>query len=484
MPATAAEPDRPALDLRDLQGNILRSYGREFPLVRHLVLSVQDPGRARSALGTMVDGVASTPEVTATEPNPRDAGMEWCLNVALTFQGLRALGLPDSSLATFPPEFREGMVARAARLGDVGASAPEHWVPGLAAADRVHVIVTVHARHRGELDRVTHEVLALGSGRAFDLATPDALDGCHLTDDGGGHIVHFGYRDGISQPKFEAIHPEPGVVPAQAGFTPLGAVLLGHPVEALDMMWRVPQPAPLGRNGTFTALRVLEQDVPGFEAFLAAEAAAHGCDVEEVAAKVCGRWRNGVPLVVAPTRAEARARAGTDINEFGYRRDDPDGQRCPIGSHIRRTNPRDAGIVQRGTNASRTIVRRGVPYGPLYDPDDPASAAVPRGLLGSFLCASLAAQFEAMQCDWVNLGLLDPRITGTNDPLVGANDGKTTPFQWTTSGGTAVVSAAVPRFVHTRGGAYAFVPTITGIRWIANGQPPRRRSSWGFRGRR
>ena len=45
-----------------------------------------------------------------------------------------------------------------------------------------------------------------------------------------------------------------------------------------------------------------------------------------------------------------------------------------------------------------------------------------RGLLGNFIGANLGAQFEAMSCDWLNLGLQDPRITGSNDPVVGAND--------------------------------------------------------------
>ncbi|MGH9278043.1 MAG: hypothetical protein ACRD12_08045, partial [Acidimicrobiales bacterium] len=228
-----------AVDLHELQGNILRSYGRAFPVVRHLVLAVRDANVARAALGRMVDGSPDTPQVTATNPSPKDAGMDWCLNVGITFRGLEAFGVPDASLATFPSEFREGMVARAPRLGDVGDSAPERWIPGMADADQVHLLVTMHARREHDLDRLTREVLYLGRGQAFDLVTSDPIDGRHMTDEHGGHIVHFGYRDGISQPKFEVIHRAPGVVPAQAGFTPLGAVLLGHPVEALGMTWRV-----------------------------------------------------------------------------------------------------------------------------------------------------------------------------------------------------------------------------------------------------
>ena len=38
-----------------------------------------------------------------------------------------------------------------------------------------------------------------------------------------------------------------------------------------------------------------------------------------------------------------------------------------------------------------------------------------RGLLGNFIGANLGAQYEAVMCDWVNLGLQDPDITGAND---------------------------------------------------------------------
>ena len=55
-------------------------------------------------------------------------------------------------------------------------------------------------------------------------------------------------------------------------------------------------------------------------------------------------------------------------------------------------------------------------------PDDAGKAEPERGLLGNFIGASLGAQFEAMSCDWLNLSLQDPRITGSNDPITGTND--------------------------------------------------------------
>jgi len=453
------------VDLQELQGNIFRSYGRSYRAVRNLVLRVVDPAAARAALAAMTDGHRSTPEITRAHRSPKDAGFAWCLNVSFTWPGLQALGLPRSNLDSFPPEFREGMVARAAKLGDIGSSAPGQWIAGLGKADKVHLLVTIHGQEAADLAGVSEQVTAAEGGRAFAPVSPDALDDGELFSGDREHHVHFGYRDGISQPRFEGIHDD-GPVPGQP-FNAVGTILLGHPAPLPGIRWRVPYPDELGRNGTFNAFRVLGQDVAGFEEFLITSATELGCSAEEVAAKMCGRWRNGAPLVLAPTEADSHGFDEEDLNRFGYREADADGSRCPIGSHIRRANPRDAHIVQRGTNDVRAVLRRGMPFGPVYDPAGPQEPGVRRGLLGNFLCASLAAQFEAMQADWVNLGFQDPRITGTNDPLVGANDGTTSRAGWSTATGDAVTLRGLPRFVHTLGGAYCFVPTIPAVQWIA-----------------
>lgn len=463
----------PDVELHQLQGNILRGYGRSYRAVRHLVLRVVDPRAAREALATMVDGDRSTPDITRADRSAKDVGFRWCLNVGFTWRGLAALGLPASSLHTFPPEFREGMVARAARLGDVGTSAPEHWIAGLADAANVHLIVTVHGQTTSDVTGISAHVLAAQAGRAFAFVAAGAapLDGETFTGDEAERRVHFGYRDGISQPRFETIHDDASV-PGRP-FTPLGAVLLGHPAPIPGIEWGVPAPADqLGRDGTFNAFRVLGQDVVGFETFLHTTADRLGCSAEEVAAKMCGRWRNGAPLALAPTETDAEAFDQADINRFGYLESDADGTRCPIGSHIRRTNPRDAHIVQRSTNDVRAVVRRGMPFGPPYIPGAAEAPGIRRGLLGNFVCASLATQFEGMQADWLNLGLQDPRVTGTNDPLVGANDETTSVVEWSTAAGERVEIRGLPRFVHTLGGAYCFVPTIRAVRWIASGGSP------------
>ena len=132
---------RPALDLVDVQGNVLRAYGH--PTAAYVFVHFRDPagGRAllRAALGeiTHSDTWAEKPDST--------------LNVAFTHDGLAALGLPERLLRSFPAAFREGMAARAALLGDTGTSAPEHWDPGLGNG-QVHAAFSIYAAGPTALD--------------------------------------------------------------------------------------------------------------------------------------------------------------------------------------------------------------------------------------------------------------------------------------------------------------------------------------------
>ncbi len=469
------------LDVTDVQGNILRGYRQ--PRVRHLLLAVADATEARAWLGATVSNAGGVPQVTSQAP--WDEKPATCFNIGVTFEGLRALGVAGSSLASFPTEFVEGMTARAKKLGDVGDSAPEHWPQPFDKPRDIHLIVSIHAREVADLDRVQRE--ALQNTHTFRLL--GTRDGFNFHDD----YVHFGYHDNISQPRFAEIH-DPADYPDPQQMAPLGTVLLGYSTNFEGLWWRVPDPVALGRNGTFNAFRVLAQDVVGFETYLT-EAARYllmqaGVDEllppgdegkigpglsreaalrEIVAAQMCGRWRNGVPLALSPDTPNPQPELPEkQFNNFDY----PATSGCPYSSHIRRCNPRDAQIVQRVANNSRRLVRRGMPYGPPYDPasaDATARSGDPeRGLLGNFIGASLGAQFEAMCTDWVNVGLQDPRVTGSNDPLIGANAPETGWFDLVLKSGATFRLRTLPRFVRARGGAYTFLPSITAIRHLGS----------------
>ena len=467
------------VDLADLQGNILRGSTKK-PHVRYLILEVADPSAARRWLAASVSGRGDgVPQITSGDwgANRPDT----CFNVGLTYEGLRALGTPSASLEMFPNEFIEGMTARALKLGDVGPSAPENWPKPFNEPKRIHLIATIYAEKVEQLDDVQKRALA--DGKALRLL--GTREGCSFPED----RVHFGYRDNIMQPRFEGVHDPQRHADGQPR-APLGTVLLGHPTNLEGLTWRVPQPAALGHNGTFNAFRVLKQDVVAFEEYLdqaasdllkhpqvdellppGAEAkigqvmlveGRYGALREIVAANLCGRWRDGTPLALSADAPDPNVNQAN----FDYDRE----SRCPYGAHIRRCNPRGAQIVQRVANNSRRLVRRGMPYGPAYDPAkrDRDKPEPERGLLGNFIGASLGAQFEAMSCDWLNFSLQDPRITGSNDPIVGANDPKTSWFDLPLKSGRTIRLRELPRFVWTRGGAYTFLPSLSAIRFLGS----------------
>jgi deferrochelatase/peroxidase EfeB len=465
-----APPD--SVDLDDLQGNILRGY--THPMVRHLMLEVGNLVAARNFLAIAADG-GSEAVPAITRAGKWETKPPVCFNIGVTYAGLKALRVAGNHLASFPTEFIEGMTRRAAKLGDFGDSAPENWPAPFDRPDRLHLIASVYAHHRPELDHVEAQV-----ARAFTIL--GVRNGRKL-DQGK---VFLGYKDGIAQPRFTGI-----VDPKQTDRTepedPLGTVLLGHPTRLENLWFRVPGPVQLGHNGSFNAFRILATDVAGFEKWLdtAATFLAGHPDVEQllpegaekkfgigvtrhealreiVAAQMCGRWRDGTPYETSPD-APNRKVSQTDFDYTAA-------SRCPAGAHIRRGNPRGGPVVQRISNFTRRIVRRGMSYNlpDPNDPNDPNDHSTPEcGLLGNFIGANIAAQFEAVMCDWINTGLQDPDITGSNDPLLGANVPETSWFDMTLANGGRIRLRGFPRFITTRGGAYAFLPSLTAIRYLA-----------------
>ena len=457
----------------DLQGNILRGYKKNR--VRYLLLEIAEVKLARLWLGQIA---ADDPGelIGLTRSDWGATPPELCFNVSLTAPGLKKLGVTSAQMGWFPDEFREGMHTRGPKIGDTGDSAPANWEAPFDSPDRLHVIATLYADKSKLLDEAQEQLLRFRGGVVFALL--GVRDGANFD----AAEVHFGYTDNISQPRFEGVS-DPTRFPDKQPYAPLGTVLLGFPTVYEGLKWRVP--LDLGRLGCFNAFRVLEQDVQAFEAFLdssadvlmtlpeAEELLPKGAEKtwsgkptrrealrEIVAAQMCGRWRNGVPLELSPDSPDAKIERN-DWSNFDY---GPEA-RCPFGAHTRRANPRGGAIVQRIANNTRRLVRRGMPYGPKYDPAKPDDEK--RGLLGNFLCGNLAAQFEAVMCDWVNLGLQDPHITGSNDPLLGANDKELSFFDLFLKTGKTIRLTGLPRLVHVRGGAYTFIPSLPALRHLS-----------------
>src|SRR5205814_9945617 len=180
-----------------------------------------------------------------------DTNKRW-VTVAFTWNGLRALGVDESSLATFPDEFREGMAARAQMLGEAGTNHPDHWVGGLASPD-LHAIVILFARDAAERERcrIEHErLLASCEGvellSSLDLEATPPFDYAH---------DHFGYRDRLSQPAIEGSGDEP--TPGSGEPLKPGDFLLGYPDENGPPA-NLPQPEVRSRNGRLMPYRRLQ----------------------------------------------------------------------------------------------------------------------------------------------------------------------------------------------------------------------------------
>ena len=435
------------LELDDLQHIVIT----RVPALtgRYEFLSFPQAAQGRAWLTGILDQVASVQQ--ARDSLERE--QRW-ISVAFTWQGLRALAVDEQALATFPEEFRQGMVARAQMLGDTGRNHPDRWVGGLASSD-LHAIAILFARNAAERERATkkHQTFLAGIPGVKVLSSLD-VDGIPPFD--YAH-EHFGYRDRLSEPQIEGsgIPPTPGSGPPVKA----GEFILGH-VDESGALVPLPRPEILSRNGTFMAYRRLQEHVGAFRDFLRQHGGPTPEGQELIAAKLMGRWRSGAPLVLAPEKDDPAL--GADYqrnNNFNYSKMDPQGYAVPLGAHIRRINPRDtAANIQR-----RRMIRRGATYGPVL-PEGTPEDGVDRGIASFILCASLIRQFEFAQNVWIN----DPNfheLGNERDPLIGNQDGR---FDFTIPKRPIRKKiTGMPAFTTLMGGAYFFLPGIKALRYLA-----------------
>jgi deferrochelatase/peroxidase EfeB len=360
---------RPILNLADIQGNVVRAYGKfGFPVARHFFLTVT--GR-RPAGRAFVERLR--PKITTAERWPSEDGKtkkpEVTHNIGFTFYGLWALGVPTRTLQGFPPEFIDGMKNRAFILGDRDTTLTEaeakkarwdsKWDPiWRDRCDDVHIWVGINSQVEPFTDTpvealddackalrdLCEEVggVSILSGHGKAGADHQELRAVFATLPDGRKIPtpreHFGFSDGIGDPVFrgqlsaeaerERLPGRGKILDAKKGWEPLatGEFLLGHADEGQELP-PAPKPVEFSRNGTFVAWRKLHENVGSYRAYFDAQgekfAAALNLDAEKakvtLEAKVVGRWPDGVPLAAAGTHAEWIAKR----KEFGLDADDP-----------------------------------------------------------------------------------------------------------------------------------------------------------------
>lgn len=433
------------LELDDIQSGVLRPRPSPFAAT-YILLRIDDRQAGRELM-------RKVSEVVTSSADPTSPLADTWVSVSLTHAGMQALGVPQAAIDSMAWEFRQGMRARAKELGDVGESAPENWEEPFQTSN-VHVVLTAVSPTQERLE----EVLTKARKTYEGMPAIEALwrQDCHaLPDD----KEPFGFKDGISHPAIEG-SGIPGTNPKESPLK-AGEFIIGYRDEMNGI--QKTEPEILGKNGTYVVFRKLHQRVAEFRKYINAN--SNGPEDEELtAAKMMGRWRSGAPLALCPFHDDAKI--GEDPkrnNDFQFEEDDPTGLKTPQGSHIRRTNPRDAKIA--GVARIHRMIRRGTAYGPILPEGVLEDDGVDRGLMFAFVGAHIGRQFEFVQSQWINDGIF---FGGEQDkdPIVGSmgdNEGFTLPRK-----PLRKRLQGIPRFVVTRGGEYAFMPGIKALKWIAD----------------
>ena len=477
---TAAE-----LDLHDIQGDAL--IGLQKRVERFAFFQITELARfkaaARAYLVPRVTNAwaAQQRERLIPEPHRRrgHAREPWLgLNFGLTRHGMtRVLGANRPQMDT---GFERG--ADDPRTITMLADPPiTTWVAGFAS-ERIDGVFILTGPNRS---------FVAFHGNAIRERFHDAVkivfseDGAVRPGRERGH-EHFGFLDSVSQPGIRGVDrpSRPGVAPDQAlpgqDLVWPGEFVIGYPAQdprdPAEPGPVAPLPAPWAKNGSYMVFRRLEQRVPEFWAFVAAQATRLGLYRELLAARMVGRWQSGAPLELAPLKdnplIDGHARRD---NDFGYA-DDPFQRACPYAAHIRKVNPRDDVPAQRAEMLRHRIIRRGIPFGPEVMPRE-TRTAVSRGLL--FVCyqASIERQFE-----YIQMRANDPGFpTGKRRP----DSGVPVPPGWdpiigqAMGGGPRFMDEPVPnwplgnrrsrldlpeQFVIPTAAAYFFMPSLTALR--------------------
>jgi Dyp-type peroxidase family len=489
-----------ALELKEIQGNILAGFNKDYASFLFLALPAEQ-AQAREWLRGLVGEVATAEEVrqfndlfrAVRSRRGREGTVEatW-MNLAFTHEGLAALGVGQPELDQFPPEFRQGMRQRATEIGDVGHNHPSRWPDDLGTAT-VHALMIVAADSDEDRNREVEHFVRDAADHGVTLVFQQ--DGTTRPDERGRE--HFGFKDGISQPRIRGFtapsdpsKPDEGE-PGQDLVAP-GEFVLGYPLQGpLEAGSSTPYPPgsaddppspwpELTRNGSYLVFRRLRQDVKGFRDFVTTQAATQSQSVDLFSAKLVGRYPSGAPLEgagnapVDPATTDPGVLDKNKINAFAYSTD-PHGAEVPRAAHVRKTHPRDQQPPGEQEGRRRRILRRGIPFGESFDPGsqaDSPSGADPefpndRGLCFVSYQRSIGDQFEFIQHAWANQASVPQPGDGV-DPVVSHSSPARPERSFRLPGGAVDPVILPEQWVTTTGGEYFFSPSISALKQLSS----------------
>jgi hypothetical protein len=496
-PCSSLPPASP-LELSDIQGLVLRGYNYRY--VRHLIFHISSDEKAVAGVQEfcrdLVPGSGAAFNVTTAE-NWGTTPPPYCLNIGFTPFGLqKVLGPNYSTVATGQlfAVYPQGAAdpTRANYVGDTGPSAPENWwkyggwkLKSEPNATELDFLISFYALDADSRESLSNDLVAMipNGSDGLPVAVPAfVMDSDPLLDTAGQPTsnIHFGYRDGISQPRIQGTPwDDPGTPGDDLPCVPSYYFVVSDADAA-------PYNAhPLLLNGGFGAFRLLYQDVGAFEDFIGQTGSP-----DLIAAKMCGRWFDGTPLEVSPGGPDPNL-SDVDLSNFNYinptphqkgpRENDDSGQICPYAAHTRRSNPRDDTSVHFNSDNAmiRRIRRFATPFGPEYGP---GTEDAYRGLIGLFMGVDLFNQFEFLMHTWIGQpGSRSPDTSPNHsgiDPVFGPqpappDPGKNADFDYLPD--TSPFYETVPgltRFIRTDGGLYLFIPGIKGLGYIGTGTLP------------
>lgn len=508
-PIDADAPDYKEI-FSDLQGGIIKSYGRNYYL--YLFISF-DKGKVKEAKEWIRDEVSHS--VTSTQKQFQDTGDyrnkrqeiearlrkqekeidinsllakefpgNLCKNFYLSAQGYKTLfgfkninskwhstnsNAIDSQFSAGMKDWWEDNYQTDDNIND--SDSPRFWDVG--GNCEIHALLLLAHDSLEELNDRTELIVNEFKRRKIGNVVACEVGGA--IRENGRVIGPFGFADNISQPLF--LTSDYDLYRSKHNTDEW------NPKASLSL---VLEKDPFGEPysfGSYCVWQKLETDYQRFKELEEKLAETLRCDQELAAALVVGRFRDGTPIVLHPNQQNK----DSVENDFNYK-GDPHGTKCPFHAHIRKVNRRketenDSRIFRAsvtyfdGLKAEKTSCSKDLHLclEKLKHLREVSQVSVEkqkesiRGLL--FVCfqSSIVNQFQRLQLDWAdrrdNNESLDPVI---GHPITSSQQSKPEPQKWPNRWdgekedfSSFLFHKGVNSFLKNKGGEFFFAPSIS-----------------------